>query len=190
MLNIILADDHKVVRQGLRALLSTEPDFNVVGEAENGLEALEMVAMLKPDVLVLDLTMPTLGGLQVIRALSRQAVSPRIVILSMHSCAAYVNESMRSGARAYVLKDSSPEDLITAIRQVSKGSRFVSSALLFELEDEATCNEDLSQPGQSNSATEPENKLRMASKSAQSKNCRKIGKKKAFGTYSQKQLYA
>lgn len=140
MLNIILADDHIVVRKGLKALLSTELDFNVVGEAENGLEALQMVDALKPDILVLDLTMPVLNGLEVTRSLRHKAGGPRVIILSMHNSGAYVNESLRLGAQAYVLKESSPEELITAIRQVADGNKFISASLSCKLNDE-TCME-------------------------------------------------
>jgi DNA-binding NarL/FixJ family response regulator len=144
MLNIILADDHIVVRKGLKALLSTQPDFNVVGEAENGLEALQMVDALKPDILVLDLTMPILNGLEVTRSLSHKAGSPRVIILSMHSCEAYVNETLRSGAQAYVLKESSPEELVTAIKQVADGKRFISASLSCKFKDDTIDLEDMS----------------------------------------------
>jgi DNA-binding NarL/FixJ family response regulator len=190
MLNIMLADDHKMVRQSLKALLSTEPDFNVVGEAENGLEALEMTAALKPDILVLDLTMPLLSGLQVTRVLSQQAGSPRIIILSMQSCEAYVIETLRSGAQAYVSKESSPEDLITAIRQVSNGSRFVSSSLSNEFRDGTVGSEDRSETGPTGGSTMPRDISRMASKPQQMRNSRKNGNHRTYVTNPTKPLYA
>jgi two-component system response regulator NreC len=141
MLNIILADDHKVVRKGLRALLITEPDFKIVGEAENGLEALELVEKLKPDVLVLDLMMPVLSGLEVIRCLCQKPCHTRIVILSMHSSEAYVIEALRLGADAYILKDSSPDELIKGIRQVAAGNKFLGAPLSCKSIEDYTCIE-------------------------------------------------
>jgi DNA-binding NarL/FixJ family response regulator len=129
MINIILADDHQVVRKGLRALLSAEPDFMIVGEAGDGLETVKLVEELKPDILVLDLMMSGINGLAVTHQLIKKIPELKIVILSMHSNEAYVLEALRSGARAYILKESSPEDLIRAIREVSAGRRYLSSPL-------------------------------------------------------------
>lgn len=129
MINIVLADDHQVVRKGLRALLSAEQDFTVVGEAGDGLETVKLVEELKPEILVLDLMMSGINGLEVTRQLIKKMPELRIVILSMHSNEAYVLEALRSGARAYILKESSPEELIRAIREVSAGRRYLSSPL-------------------------------------------------------------
>jgi two-component system, NarL family, response regulator NreC len=129
MINIVLADDHQVVRKGLRALLSAEQDFTIVGEAGDGLETVKLVEELKPDILVLDLMMSGINGLEVTRQLIKKMPELRIVILSMHSNEAYVLEALRSGARAYILKESSPEELIRAIREVSTGRRYLSSPL-------------------------------------------------------------
>ncbi len=129
MINIVLADDHQVVRKGLRALLSAEQDFMVVGEAGDGLETVKLVEEQKPDILVLDLMMSGINGLEVTRQLMKKLPELKIVILSMHSNEAYVLEALRSGARAYILKESSPEELIRAIREVSAGRRYLSSPL-------------------------------------------------------------
>jgi two-component system, NarL family, response regulator NreC len=129
MINIILADDHQVVRKGLRALLSSEPDFSVVGEAGDGLETVQLVEQVQPDILVLDLMMSGINGLEVTRQLSKKGIKTGIVILSMHNNEAYVLEALRSGARAYILKDSPPEELTRAIREVSSGRRYLSSPL-------------------------------------------------------------
>jgi two-component system, NarL family, response regulator NreC len=129
MINIFLADDHQIVRKGFKALLSSEPDFNVVGEANDGLETIRLVEQLQPDVLVLDLMMGGLNGLEVTRQLSKKNPKTGIVILSMHSNEAYVLEALRSGAKAYILKESPPEDLIQAVRQVYAGKQFLSSPL-------------------------------------------------------------
>ncbi len=129
MINIILADDHKVVRKGLKALLGAESDFCIVGEAGDGTEAVDLVEKLQPDILVLDLMMPGMSGLEVARRLSQNKSRTGIVILSMHNNEGYVTEALRTGARAYVLKDSPPEELIFAIREVTAGRCFLSSSL-------------------------------------------------------------
>jgi two-component system, NarL family, response regulator NreC len=129
MINIVLADDHLMVRKGLKAILSAEPDFNVVGEASEGLETLELVDKLQPEVLVLDLMMPGLNGLEVARQLNTRSSKSEIVILSMHNNEAYVREALHSGAKAYVLKESSPEELVHAIREVCCGRRYLSAPL-------------------------------------------------------------
>jgi len=129
MLNIILADDHKIVRKGLKALLSAEPDFKIVGEAENGQEALDLVEKIKPDILVLDLLMPLLNGLEVTRAICRKPGITSIVILSMHNSEAYIIEALRLGAKAYILKESPPEELIAGIRQAAAGHLYLGAPL-------------------------------------------------------------
>ena len=129
MIKIVLADDHNIVRQGLRALLEAEADFSVVGEAGDGLEALRLVEQLNPNVLVLDLMMPGLNGLEVARQLNKHPAHPRIVVLSMYSNEAYVLESLVNGASAYVLKDSSSADLVHAVREVAAGRRYLSPPL-------------------------------------------------------------
>ena len=126
---IVLAEDHGVVRQGVRALLEKEPGFSVVGEASDGLQVADLVEGTKPDVLVLDLVMPGLGGLDVAREVVRRSPRARIVILSMHASEAFVVQAFRSGAAAYVLKDSSAGELVRAIREVVAGRRYLSPPL-------------------------------------------------------------
>lgn len=127
--SIVLADDHHVVRQGLRALLEAEPMFFVKGEAGDGLTALQMVENLRPDVLVLDLMMPGLNGLEVTRQATKLSPMTKIIILSMHAGEAYVLEALRNGAFGYVLKDSGADELVEAINTVIGGRRFLSSPL-------------------------------------------------------------
>jgi DNA-binding NarL/FixJ family response regulator len=129
MTTIMLADDHPVVRQGLRALLGAEPDFRLIGEAGDGLEAVQLVERLQPHVLVLDLMMPGLNGLEVTRQVSQRSPQTRIIILSMHANEAYVLEALRNGAAGYVLKDSSVTDLVQAVREVAAGRRYLSPPL-------------------------------------------------------------
>jgi DNA-binding NarL/FixJ family response regulator len=129
MTTIVLADDHHVVRQGLRVLLEGQPDFQLVGEAGDGLEAVQLTERLKPDVLIIDLMMPSLNGLEATRQLSQRSPHTRVVILSMHANEAYVLEALRNGAAGYVLKDSSAADLVHAVREVVAGRRYLSSPL-------------------------------------------------------------
>lgn len=125
-IRIFLADDHHLVRQGLRSLVDAQPDFEVVGECGDGLEAVQSVTRLKPDVTILDLMMPGLNGLEVTRQVRELT---RVVILSMHDNEAYVLEALRNGAYGYVLKDSTAADLVQAVRTVMEGRRFLSSPL-------------------------------------------------------------
>ena len=126
---IVLADDHRIVRQGLRALLAGEADFEVVGEADDGREALELVKRLNPDVLVLDLMMPGLNGLEVARQLPRQSPGVRVVVLSMYDDEGFVLEALANGVSGYVLKDSNSSDLVHAVREVAAGRRYLSPPL-------------------------------------------------------------
>lgn len=129
MTTIVLADDHKVVRQGIKSLLGAEPEFCVVGEAGDGLEAVKMVEDLEPDTLVVDIMMRGINGLEVTRQVSKRCPGTSIVVLSMHDEESYVLEALRNGAKAYVLKDSTTEDLVQAIRNVAAGHRYLSSSL-------------------------------------------------------------
>jgi two-component system, NarL family, response regulator NreC len=126
---IVLADDHQVVRQGLKALLDAEEDFRVVGEAGDGLQAIQRVELTSPRVLVLDLMMPGLNGLDVIPQAKKCSPHTQVVILSMYSNEAYVLEALNSGASAYVLKDSTSDDLVHAVREAAAGRRYLSPPL-------------------------------------------------------------
>ena len=128
MLSIVLADDHHIVRQALKALLGTEAGFELVGEAGDGLEALKIVERLKPRILVCDLMMPGLNGLEVTREVT-QHTKTRVIILSMHSSDAYVSEALKNGASGYVLKDAQASELVHAIREVGAGRRYLSAPL-------------------------------------------------------------
>lgn len=130
---IILADDHTIVRQGLRQLLMSERDFEIVGEAETGLEAVALVDRLRPDVLVLDVMMPEINGIEVARAVERRSPDTKVVILSMHDSEAFVVESLRAGVSAYLLKQTTSEDLVKAIHQAMKGQRYLSPSISDQL---------------------------------------------------------
>lgn len=129
MIRIVLADDHHIVRQGLRALLELEPDFSIVGEAADGLEAIHQVERLKPDVLIIDLVMPGLNGLEVTRLISQRFPQTRVVILSMYTNESYVLEALRNGAFGYVPKCSEGIHLVQAVREAAAGRRYLSPPL-------------------------------------------------------------
>jgi DNA-binding NarL/FixJ family response regulator len=122
MIKIVLADDHTVVREGFRMVLETQPEFNVVGEARDGLEAIRLVEQLKPDVLVVDLMMPGINGLEVVRQVHENT---RVVVLTMHDHESYVVEALRNGALAYVLKDATPKELVEAIQKAAVGKHYL-----------------------------------------------------------------
>jgi DNA-binding NarL/FixJ family response regulator len=128
-ITILLADDHAVMRTGLRLVLERQPDFEVVGEASDGREAVAMAQKLLPDVLVMDIGMPNLNGIEAVRQLAAAAPSVAVVILSMHSDESYVLRALKAGAKAYLLKESAEADLIGAIRAVSSGKAFFSPAV-------------------------------------------------------------
>lgn len=129
MTTIILADDHQILRQGIKALLETDPEFRVVGQTGDGLEVVQLTERLRPNVLVLDLGIPRLHGLEALRQVRQYAPATKVVVLSMHADDPYVREALRNGASAYVLKDASGDDLVQAIRQVLEGRRYLSPAL-------------------------------------------------------------
>jgi two-component system, NarL family, response regulator NreC len=125
-ISIVLADDHHVVRQALRSLLETEPRFAIVGDTSDGLKVVDLVLRHRPDVLVVDLMMPGLNGIEVARQVARRHPKTRVVILSMHMNEAHVLEALRSGVHGYVRKDAKAEDLIRAIREVADGHLYLS----------------------------------------------------------------
>ena len=129
MVTVVLADDHVVVRQGLRALLESDPSFVVVGEAADGLEAVELVKRRKPTVLLTDLMMPGLDGLAITRKLARLKSDTRVIILSMYGDQAYVLTALKSGAAGYVVKESCGAELIQAMREVVAGRHYLSPAV-------------------------------------------------------------
>jgi DNA-binding NarL/FixJ family response regulator len=129
MTTIVLADDHHMVRQGIRALLDVESDFSIVGETGDGLEVVQLVERLRSNVLVLDLMMPGLNGLEITRQVKQRCPQTHVVILSMHTNEAYVMEALRNGAAGYVLNDASVSDLVQAIREVAAGRRYLSPPL-------------------------------------------------------------
>ncbi len=125
-ITVLLAEDHEIVREGLRLLLKHESDIHVVGEAETGRQAVEMATKLRPDVVVMDIAMPLLNGLEATRQIRKAVPSAKVLILSAHSDDAYVEQMMTLGASGFLLKQSSSHILVTAIREVQKGNTFFS----------------------------------------------------------------
>jgi two-component system response regulator NreC len=128
-IRILLADDHAVVRQGFKMILGAQPDFEIVGEAGNGREAVELAENLKPDIVVMDVSMPELNGIEATRRLSTSVPHCRVVALSMHKDNVYVREILRAGARGYLLKDSEAADVVSAVRAVAQGEGYISPAV-------------------------------------------------------------
>jgi two-component system response regulator NreC len=126
---IVLAEDHQIVRQGLRALLEPEADFQIIGEASDGSEALQLAERMRPDVMIVDLMMPGLNGLEVTHQVARRSPKTRVIILSAFDNEAYVTEALGNGAAGYVLKKSSAADLVQAVREVTAGRRYLSPTL-------------------------------------------------------------
>lgn len=125
-IRVLLADDHTVVRQGLRLLLIRNPDIDVIGEAASGCEALELCRQLSPDVVIVDVAMPEMNGVEATRQIRQNFPAINILILSMHKDAIYVRETLRAGAKGYLLKDAVDKDVVSAVRAVARGEGFLS----------------------------------------------------------------
>ena len=128
-IKIVLVDDHNVVRESLKMLINADTEFQVVGEASDGQAALALVEQLTPDIILLDLMIPKLNGLEVAKRVGKRSPRTKIVILSMHSDEAYVVEAFKSGASAYVLKNASADELMIGLRRVNMGIRYLSPPL-------------------------------------------------------------
>ena len=126
---ILLVDDHAVVRQGFKMILDAQSDMEIVNEAANGREAVELAAQLRPDIVVMDVAMPELNGIEATRRVIAAGPHIRVIALSMHKDSVYVREILRAGARGYLLKDSGADDLVKAIRAVAGGESYLSPAV-------------------------------------------------------------
>ena len=129
MIRILLADDHTIVRQGLKLILGSQADFEVTGEAANGREVVDLAGKLKPDIVLLDVAMPELNGIEATRLMLQANPRIRILVLSMHKEATYVREILKAGARGYLLKDVIDTELLNAVRSVARGDGYVSPAV-------------------------------------------------------------
>lgn len=130
MTTIILADDHKIVRQGIRALLEYEPDFNIIGEAGSGIEALSLFESTVPDVLVTDLSMPGMNGIELANEIRKRKWPTKVIILSMYGDEPYIVRALASGVSGYVLKESGVDHTVSAIREALAGGRYLSPPLV------------------------------------------------------------
>jgi DNA-binding NarL/FixJ family response regulator len=126
---ILLADDHAIVRRGVKALLEYEPDFLVIAEASDGLQALEQLETAKPHILVTDMCMPNMSGIELLKAMKEKNILVRSIVLSMRGDAPYVTSAFEAGAYGYVLKESGVEHLVMAIREAQEGRRYLSPPL-------------------------------------------------------------
>jgi DNA-binding NarL/FixJ family response regulator len=128
-IRILLADDHAVVRQGFGRILAAQADLEVIGEAGNGREAVDLAEQLKPDVVVMDVSMPELNGIEATRRLMKAAPRTRVLALSMHKDSVYVREILRAGAQGFLLKDANDLDLLAAVRAVGQGQGYISPSV-------------------------------------------------------------
>ena len=148
-IRLLIADDHGIVRKGIKALLATEKDMQVVGEAENGAQAVEKAAALKPDVVLMDLVMPEMDGIEATRRITAEQPGTRILVLTSFAADDKVFPAVKAGALGYLLKDSTPEQLLEAIRQVHRGEPSLEPSIARKVLQE------LSHPGQGRQTTEP-----------------------------------
>ena len=133
MINIIIVDDHPIVRQGLKQILSEEPDMAVFGEAQNSQEVLDLIHKQDWDIVVLDITMPGRGGLDVLKEIKHERPKLPVLILSIHPEDQYAVRALKAGASGYLTKESAPEALVRAIRKILRGGKYVSSTLAEKL---------------------------------------------------------
>ena len=136
VITILLADDHNIVRQGLKLILCAHSDLQVVGEAANGKEVIDLAQRLKPDIVLMDVAMPEVNGIEATRRIVQTNPRARILVLSMHKEAVYVREILRAGARGYILKDAIDTELLNAVRSVAGGDGYVSPAISGTLLDD------------------------------------------------------
>ena len=126
---IVIAEDYTILREGLRALIASYPDFEVVGEAGDGHEAVQSVEKLKPHLVLMDLSMPRMNGMDAIREIRRRAPETKIVVLTVHKTEEYILATLKAGADGYVLKDATRDELIMAVRNVISGKRYISPGI-------------------------------------------------------------
>ena len=159
-ITVLLADDHTVVRQGLRTLLAVEPDIEVVGEAENGRQAVQLARQLQPDVIVMDIAMPHLNGLEATRQIISEKASAKLLILSSYADSEYVHQLTVAGAAGYLIKQTAAADLIDAVREVHRGNAFFSPVVLKRLleyyRESCAKGRPLEQPGEHLTSREQE----------------------------------
>lgn len=142
-ITIVLVDDHPIIRSGLRALLAQEPDCQIVGEASDGLAALLLIEQTQPDVVIADVTMPGLNGLDMTMELTKRFPDVKVILLSMYTNEAFVREALRNGALGYVIKDSALTELVHAVHEVAAGRRYLSAAIADQFTDPESADTSL-----------------------------------------------
>lgn len=145
-INVFLADDHTIVRKGIKSILEQSPDIQVVGEAEDGKSAIDEIEKIMPDIAVIDISMPLLNGIEVTRIIGKRNPEIKIIILSQYSSDEYVFEVLKAGARAYVLKKAAPEELIAAIHAVFNGHSYLSPEISKKVTDQLIKSKGLMVP--------------------------------------------
>ena len=123
---IVIAEDHTILREGLRSLLSHNPEFEIVGEAEDGREAIQCVEKFKPDLILTDLSMPRMNGMEAIREIKRQSPKTKVLVLTVHKAEEYILSTLKAGADGYLLKESTHAELVMAVKKVLSGKRYMS----------------------------------------------------------------
>lgn len=164
MTRIVIADDHPVVRQGLKSLLSRYPEMIVEGEANDGAEALALASRLKPDLLLLDIAMPGMNGLDVLQRVKKSAPEVRVLILSQYDSEEYLFTALRYGASGYLLKENSSQELFSAIQAVANGDMYLSPAMLQALVSEFLSLQELTSKGKDELTTREEEVLKLVAK--------------------------
>jgi DNA-binding NarL/FixJ family response regulator len=144
---IVVADDHKIVREGIRKLLETRDDFEVVGEASDGEEAVQLVLEKKPDVALMDIWMPRLSGIDATRRIGKRGLDTKVLVLSMHASRSYVEEVLRAGASGYIVKNAAAQDLLNAIDAVRSGVSYLSPVITQQVVDAIARPADASPSG-------------------------------------------
>jgi DNA-binding NarL/FixJ family response regulator len=149
-ITVLLVDDHTIVRQGLKALLASEKDITIIGEAQTGREAVDLTAQHHPAVVIMDLAMPRLNGSEATRQILKNAPATKVIVLSTYSDDEHVQQALAAGAAAYLLKQTAAEDVVEAIREVAKGNAFFSPAIAKRLREQSMRSENGGAPREQN----------------------------------------
>ena len=128
-ISVLIADDHALIREGIKQILELEEDIHVVGEANNGEEAFELASKLEPDIILLDINMPKTNGIEALRRFKDMGITSKVIILTIHEDREYILKTLKLGANGYMLKDSSSNSLIEGIRRVAKGENYIQSSV-------------------------------------------------------------
>ncbi|MFQ5942494.1 MAG: response regulator [Anaerolineales bacterium] len=159
-ISVLLADDHPVLRSGLKLLLEQSSDIAVVGEADDGLNAVSLADQLKPDIVLLDLTMPGLSGLEALVMIGKVSPDSRVLVLTMHDDESYLRRALRAGAAGYILKKAADAELLSAVRAVARGEVYVHSAMTRELLEGLVPTNEIAEKGENDAWDELSNRER------------------------------